>query len=179
MPFHKLIPKFQWNHRFQLKTWIPEIEICAARPMTFYLKRGREHVAFSSLPFSLNYCLYFFLLFCTFATSVLESTSEKGKKEGEMDFLPLESFHSPIGFCKRIKAVYWDSRKRFTMCLSSSSLLLCLSLFFPLPFTALVASLTTGYNNHTCPDSPGSVLSPCLRLPILLLLHIQTRPFSS
>lgn len=74
--------------------------------MTFYLKRDREHVAFSALPFSLNYCLYFFLLFCTFATSVLESTLEKGKKEGEMDFLPLESFHSPTGFCKRIKAVY-------------------------------------------------------------------------
>lgn len=36
------------------------------------------------------------------------------------------------------------------MCLSSGFLLLCLSLLFPLLFTAFVASLTRGYNNYTC-----------------------------
>lgn len=62
------------------------------------------------------------------------------------------SFLSPIGFCERIKTIYWDSRKRFKMCLSSVFLLLCLSLLFPLPFTAFVASLTRGYN-YTCQPS--------------------------
>lgn len=67
------------------------------------------------------------------------------------------------------------------MCSCSDFLLLCLSLFFLLPFTALAASLTKGYDNHTFRDGSGilDVLSPCLRLPILLLLHIQTRPLST
>lgn len=56
------------------------------------------------------------------------------------------SFLSPTDFCERIKTIYWDSRKRFKMCLSSGFLLLCLSLLFPLPFTAFVASLTRGYS---------------------------------
>lgn len=60
------------------------------------------------------------------------------------------SFLSPIGFCERIKAIYWDGKKRFKVYLSSGFLPLCPSLFFPLPFVALVTSLTRGYNNHTC-----------------------------
>lgn len=69
------------------------------------------------------------------------------------------------------------AEKDFKRCLSAGFLLPCLSLFFPWSFTALVPSLTRGYNSHSCPSSPGSVLSPCLWLPVLL--HIQTRPFSS
>lgn len=83
-----------------------------------------------------------------------------------MDFFLSGVISFPIGFCEMIKAIYQDCRNRFKMCLSSGFPLLGLSLFSPLPFAALVASLARDYNNQTCPGSPGNVLPPCLQLPI-------------
>lgn len=88
----------------------------------------------------------------------------------------LVPFLSPIGFCMRIKAIQQDNRKRYKMFVLWFPA--ALSLFFPVFFTALVASLTRGYNPFTC-QPWFSKEFPCLWLPALLPLHVQARPLSS
>lgn len=134
------------------------------RLTTFYLKWGRQQVAFSAFPFSQNYYLLFFpavvLYFCH--TCIEENIRKRGERRIKWIFASLVSFLSPVDFCEMIKAIYQDSKKRFKTCLSSGVLLVCLSLFFHLSFTASVASLARDYNNHTCSDSPGT--APHLQL---------------
>lgn len=71
-----------------------------------------------------------------------------------MDSLPLWCHSFP-----ELVSVKWSKlsiklARKGLKCVCPGILLLCLSLFFPLPFTALVASLARDYNNQTCPDSP-------------------------